>query len=222
MSDDHPVIEYFFSFSSLWSYVGSRVLQDIVGRTGARIDYKPIDLHATFEAGGSKRVRDRPAPRQLYRIVEMLRWRDRYKIPLTVWPKYYPVEPALGHRMLLAALRDGADVAAFAHNGTQAVWADDLNVADPETLVAIADRSGLDGKALLAAADDPAIKAHEAELTAEAAERHLFGAPFYFYRGEPFWGQDRLEMLEEMIVSGRAPVTWPDPREIDPKTATIR
>jgi 2-hydroxychromene-2-carboxylate isomerase len=222
MSDDRPAIEYFFSFSSLWSYVGSRVFQDIVRRTGVRVDYKPIDLHATFEAGGSKRVRDRPAPRQLYRIVEMLRWRDRHKIPLTIWPKYYPVEPGLGHRMLLAALRAGQDVAAFAHNGMQAVWADDLDVADPASLVAIADRSGLDGRALLAAADDDAITAREQEITREAADRHLFGAPFYFYRGEPFWGQDRLEMLEEMIVSGRAPVTWPELREIDPSTATIR
>lgn len=222
MSDNSPVIEYFFSFSSLWSYIGSRVLQDIVKRTGARVDYKPMDLHATFEAGGSKRVRDRPAPRQLYRIVEMLRWRDRYKIPLTIWPKFYPVEPSLGHRMLLAALRAGQDVTAFAHNGTQAVWADELNVADPDTLVAIADRSGLDGKSLLKLADDSDIKAREAAITREAADRHLFGAPFYFYRGEPFWGQDRLEILEEMIVSGRAPVTWPDPREIDPKTATLK
>jgi 2-hydroxychromene-2-carboxylate isomerase len=40
-------------------------------------------------------------------------------------------------------------------------------------------------------------------LTEEARLRQVFGAPFYFYRNEPFWGQDRLEMLEDVIQSDR-------------------
>jgi hypothetical protein len=34
----------------------------------------------------------------------------------------------------------------------------------------------------------------------------LFGAPFYFYRGEPFWGQDRHDQLEAAIVSASVPI----------------
>jgi 2-hydroxychromene-2-carboxylate isomerase len=222
MAANRPSIEYFFSFVSLWSYVGSRVFQDIVKRTDAKVEFKPIDLLAAFDAGGSKKVRERPAPRQAYRIVEMQRWREHYKIPLTIWPKYYPVDPSLGHRMLLAAIRDGGDVMAFAHAGTAAVWADERDVADPDTLVRLANEGGLDGKHLLAQADDPALKARESALTQEAIDRQLFGAPFYFYRGEPFWGQDRLTMLEQAITSGRAPILWPDPRELDPATARIK
>jgi len=67
---------------------------------------------------------------------------------------------------------------------------------------------------MLAHANDAAIKAREDALTKEAVERQLFGAPFYFYRGEPFWGQDRLPQLEEAIVSGRAPIPWPKPDEL--------
>ncbi|HEY0220574.1 MAG TPA: DsbA family protein [Afipia sp.] len=34
----------------------------------------------------------------------------------------------------------------------------------------------------------------------EAAEDHVFGVPFFIFRGEHFWGQDRLPMLEERLT----------------------
>jgi 2-hydroxychromene-2-carboxylate isomerase len=139
----------------------------------------------------------------------MVRWKQIRGIPLVTWPKFYPADPSVGHRMLLAAARDGQDVTAFVHAGLKAVWADELNVEDPDTLVGLANASGLDGKRLLAQSTDLALFAREAGLTRAAIERQLFGAPFYFYRGEPFWGQDRLDQLESAIVSGRAPVLPP-------------
>lgn len=99
---------------------------------------------------------------------------------------------------------------AFAHAGLKAVWADELNVEDPETLVHLADASGLAGRRLLAEASDSSLLTQEAGFTREAIDRQLFGAPFYFYRGEPFWGQDRLDQLESAIVTGRAPILPPD------------
>jgi len=33
----------------------------------------------------------------------------------------------------------------------------------------------------------------------EAAEDHVFGVPFFIFRGEPFWGQDRIPMLEQRL-----------------------
>ena len=32
-----------------------------------------------------------------------------------------------------------------------------------------------------------------------------FGAPTWFLNGEMFWGQDRLDLLEDAIASGRGP-----------------
>ena len=36
--------------------------------------------------------------------------------------------------------------------------------------------------------------------TQEAIDRHVFGVPWYVFRDEPFWGQDRLEMLEQALA----------------------
>jgi 2-hydroxychromene-2-carboxylate isomerase len=206
MTEQRPTVEYYFSFISLWSYIGSLVFQGIARRHNVRVEFKPIDLLAVFAAGGGKPVRERPPQRQAYRLVEMERWKRIRDIPLVTWPKFYPADPSLGHRMVLAAIREGGDVTAFAHAGLKAVWADELNVEDPATLVSLANASGLDGPRLLAQATDRALIAREASLTQEAIERQLFGAPFYFYRGEPFWGQDRLDQLESAVVSGSAPI----------------
>jgi 2-hydroxychromene-2-carboxylate isomerase len=209
MKEPRPAIEYYFSFISLWSYIGSLVFQDIVKRHDVSVDFKPIDLLAVFAAGGGKPVRERPLPRQAYRLIEMERWKAIRGIPLVTWPKFYPADPTLGHRMLLVGINNGSDVTAFAHSGLKAVWADELNIEDPDTLVRLADQGGLDGKRLLAQAADPSLVVRESELTREAIERQLFGAPFYFYRGEPFWGQDRLDQLEAAIISGRSPILPP-------------
>ena len=63
----------------------------------------------------------------------------------------------------------------------------------------------------LAASEEPALIAQAADLTSEAIARSVFGAPFFLWRGEPFWGQDRLDLLEAAIASGRPAIRSGDP-----------
>jgi len=206
VNEQPPAVDYYFSFISLWSYIGSLAFRDLVARRGIIVRYKPVDLYALFAAGGGKPVRERPVGRQAYRLVEMERWKAIRNIPLVTWPRFYPADPSLGHRMLLVALAEGLDVAAFAHAGLKAVWADERDVEDADTLVALADASGLDGRHLLQRASEPEFAVRETGLTTEAIDLRLFGAPVYLLRGEPFWGQDRLDLLEQAIISGRDPI----------------
>jgi 2-hydroxychromene-2-carboxylate isomerase len=78
----------------------------------------------------------------------------------------------------------------------RAVWVEERNIADHATLTAIAAENGMDGKALLAATEDDAVKAEYQANTDEAMAIGVFGAPTYVFEGELFWGQDRLAMLE--------------------------
>ena len=206
MPEPSRSVDYYFSFISLYSYIGSATLRDLTARRGLTLVHKPVDLMAVFAASGGQPVKQRAAQRQAYRLVEMQRWAAVRQIPLVLHPKFYPADPARGHRMLLEALRRGQDVAAFSDAALKAVWADEQNVADAETLVRLADAGGLDGKALLAASEDPSLQRAADELTREAIARNVFGAPFFFYRDEPFWGQDRLDMLEAAITTQRAPI----------------
>ncbi|KAK0615486.1 hypothetical protein DIS24_g11765 [Lasiodiplodia hormozganensis] len=207
-----PVIEYYFSFISLWSYIGSRRLQALAKHHNAQIIYKPINLLHIFSISGGLPVKQRPIQRQAYRLIEMERWRRIRDIPIVQEPKFYPADPSLAHRVLLAAIGesgyDSEAVHEFARRGLETVWANEADVADPETIVAVADASGLEGGRLLERArEEKELAEQEAGLTREAEERLYFGAPMYAYRGEPFWGQDRLEMLDDVLRSGRDPIS---------------
>ncbi|KAL4783711.1 thioredoxin-like protein [Aspergillus varians] len=211
-----PVIEYYFSFISLWSYIGSRRFQRLVQETNAKVIHKPIDLMYIFSISGGLPVKQRSTQRQAYRLLEMERWRRIHNIPIVPHPKYYPADPSLAHRVLLAAIEesgnDSPSVQEYARLGLEAVWARELNIADPATIVRLADEAGLEGSRLLDRANlEAPLAEQEAALTAEAESKQYFGAPLYSLSGEPFWGQDRLEMLDEVIKSGRDPIVISNP-----------
>jgi 2-hydroxychromene-2-carboxylate isomerase len=110
--------------------------------------------------------------------------------------------------MLLAALKEGADVRQFVGNALKILWVNDLDIQDPKVMVQVANQSGLKGEVLLEKSQDAAIQTDIDSLTQEAVQRQVFGTPFFFYRDEPFWGQDRLEMLEDMIRTNREPIPF--------------
>ena len=201
-------IDFYFSFVSLYTYIGYEAFQDLVNRYDLEVNYKPIDLHAVFSAGGGLPVSKRPPQRQAYRFVEMQRWRLARNIPLVLKPKHHPSDPVIGHRMLLAALKEGTDVRQFIGNALKILWVNDLDIQDPKVMVQVANQSGLKGEVLLEKSQDAAIQTDIDSLTQEAVQRQVFGTPFFFYRDEPFWGQDRLEMLEDMIRSNREPIPF--------------
>ncbi|KAL4899316.1 hypothetical protein BDW74DRAFT_183849 [Aspergillus multicolor] len=209
-----PVIEYYFSFISLWSYIGSRRFQRLINETNARVIHKPIDLMYIFSISGGLPVKQRSTQRQAYRLIEMERWRQIHGIPIVQHPKFYPADPSLAHRVLLAAIEVGDDSAAvqeFARLGLEAVWARELDIADEGTIVQLAVEAGLEGGRLLERAKiETQLAEQEKALTKEAENKQYFGAPLYSLRGEPFWGQDRLDMLEGVIKSGRGPIAVKD------------
>ena len=195
-------IDYYFSLQSPWSYLGTGRFAEIARRRGAVVHVKPCDLGKVFAASGGLPVAQRPKQRQAYRLVELERWRDFLGIPLILRPTHLPISGDIGARAVIAARRlEGEDVAfALAAALGRAIWAEDRDVADPGTVEAVAREAGLDGGVILSAAGMPEAAAEHAANTAEAIERQVFGAPAYVFRGELFWGQDRLDFLDRALA----------------------
>ncbi len=211
MSTERPKIDFYFSFISLWSYIGSNVFRDLV---------RDLECRGVLQADGlcwrpsrpaaASRCGSAPTFRQSYRLVEMERWKAVRNIPLVTMAEILSGQSDGRTSHAARGGRERPGCRRFrASQPARPCWADELNIEDPDTLVALADKSGLDGKALLARVDEPGLVAAERKMTEEAVERQVFGAPFYFYRDEPFWGQDRLDMLRDAITSGRPPIAAP-------------
>lgn len=207
-----PIIEYYFSFISSWSYIGSRRLRGLSQKHNAQVIYKPIDLMHLFSVSGGLPVKDRSIQRQSYRLLEMERWTKKNDIPIVTQPKYYPANPSLAHRVLIAAIDeagyDQESIHEYVLRSQDTVWVDEANVEDPKVVMENANKSGLDGERLLDAAKNDEILEREQALTCEAVERQYFGAPTYVFQDEPFWGQDRIDMLDDMIQNGRKPISY--------------
>lgn len=197
------VIEYYFSPQSPYAYLGHDRLVAIAARHGAQIRLKPCDMGKVMAASGGVPVGQRPPQRQAYRLTEMARWRDFLQMPLNLHPAYFPVSGDAASRVILAAQLAHGTARALELTGNimRGVWAGELNIADPATLQQIAERMGLDGAALLKAADAGAVQDAYADCTQQAIAANVFGAPWYVVNGEPFWGQDRLDFVDRALTA---------------------
>ena len=74
-----------------------------------------------------------------------------------------------------------------------------LEIDDPRAIAATIDDLGHPGAGYLewSAGDGARALAACAE---EAAVDHAFGVPLFFFRDEPFWGYDRMPLLEERLA----------------------
>jgi 2-hydroxychromene-2-carboxylate isomerase len=69
-------------------------------------------------------------------------------------------------------------------------------------VIGIAGGLGIDAAALAAALGDPAVKERAKTAVDAAISSGVFGSPYFIVDGEPFWGVDRMPMLEEWILRG--------------------
>ena len=120
-------------------------------------------------------------------------------MPLVLRPKYYPSNPQYSARMVMSADSLGLDALTLSHALLHALWSEEKDVQLPEVRQAVADGLGMDGAKLLKMAESPEIVAAWERSHEEAIEHGVFGTPTYVYKGERFWGQDRLDFLDERL-----------------------
>lgn len=200
-------IDYYFSLVSPWAYLGHAKFVALARHHGLTINYCPVNLPDVFAESGGLPLPKRHPARQRYRLLELQRWRVKRDVDLEIHPKFWPFDHQFADRTVLAASLLGHDPAAYLELCFKGVWAHDLNLADQAVLEGLARRAGLDPVALFAAADsEPVIEAYKGNV-AKALADNVIGSPCYVRRGEVFWGQDRLELLEDAIISDRPAYT---------------
>ena len=205
------VVEYFFTLQSPWSYIGHATFTEVAARHDARIDYRPMNLGRIFpESGGLPLAKRHPA-RQAYRLVELQRWIAKRRLPMVMHPRFWPFDPTLADRVVTALAAAGGDAAAHIPRVLPRLFAGTFereeDLADDRVVAAVLDEAGLDAAAIIASAREDVIGEVYAENAAMALARGAIGAPTYCLDGEVFWGQDRLELLDDALASGRAPFT---------------
>lgn len=196
----------FYTLSSPWAYLGGPRLQEIVRRHGARLVLKPFDFQEVVPRTGGVPIRTRPQARRDYHAVELARWSAHLGLPLTLAPRFYPMgafAPDWNKQagwMVIAAQAAGLDAFPLSHAILRALWAEERDIADPDTRREIADRAGYDGAALLAAEPSAPVQEAYRAFGREAEALGVFGSPTCVLDGELFWGQDRLDFVDRALA----------------------
>lgn len=199
-------VDYFLSAASPFVYLGHDRFTEVAARHGVQVNLKPCDLGKVFSVSGGLPLAQRPPQRQSYRLVELARWSAYLGKPLNLHPAFFPVSPDPAGKLIIAAqLAHGtAKAMALAGSVGRAVWADERNIADAATLTQMADALDMDGAALLKASEGQAVQAAYAQNTQDAISGGVFGAPWFVYDGQPYWGQDRIEFLDRALAVSAA------------------
>jgi 2-hydroxychromene-2-carboxylate isomerase len=184
-------IDLYFDYGSPFAYFLSERILVVAPRWKLAIDWKPIDLQklSNFE----ERMPYSDKKRQ-YVVLDAVRSAEFHGIP-TQMPNPFPVRSELAMRAALAAQESGL-FAALHPLLFRAAWAEQQDIGDPNVLRDCIRRTGQEAGDLLDRAQSDAIGDRLRALTAEAEARGVFGVPTMFLGDEPFWGNDRLEMLE--------------------------
>lgn len=199
------VVDYYMHPVSPWTFLGHRTLREMLTRHGAQVRIKPFDLGArVFPISGGVPLPKRAPQRQAYRLIELPRWAALRGEPLVLQPKFFPAPGDEACRMIIAADQAHGIDAAMTLAGAvmRAVWCEERNMGDAATLRAIVGECSLDADALTSSSAQAQAQAAFDTYTQEAIDRGVFGVPWYIYRDEPFWGQDRLDFLDRALARG--------------------
>ncbi len=198
MTEDR-IIEYFYSAHSAYAYLGAWELARIAAKTGWQVQHRPFDFLPVMAAAGGLPFRARTQAHVDYFFGrDMQRWAQWRDLPMIGHrPTFHDNPLALPNGVIIAA---GKDADAISRAILQAHWRDDADIADPDVLHALAQGCGLNAEALLAAAQSDTVRDVHRANTDEAIARSVFGSPTYFVRGDMFYGQDRLMMVERAIA----------------------
>lgn len=197
-------VVHYFSPMSGYAYLGFGALGALADRRRASVDHKPIDVMKLFAAVDAVPPAKQSPARLSHRRIDMARWANRRGLVVQLQPRFWPVDAALASCAIIAAQQTGFGATALAGSILSAVWARDLDISRTDIIAALARENGLDASEILDVAKSPATLARYEANTLEAIGAGVIGSPTYRLDDELYFGQDRLDFVDEALAKAMA------------------
>lgn len=198
-------LDVYCDVASPFSYLGLTQLPALARITGVVPRLQPILLGALFRDIGQANVPmfAMPPPKLRYTGLEMERWARWWGVPFST-PTKFPQRTVTAQRLIVIALERGGDAAlALANMLGRAMWAEQRDLEDDDTLRGLVADAGLP-REWVERTREPEVKAALAERTARAKAAGVFGVPTWIVDERYlFWGQDRLELVMRALGGWR-------------------
>ena len=194
-------IEFWFDFSSGYAYFSALEIEAIGERVGRSILWRPYLPATTFKvtcAGclASNLLKKDYAQRDLQRIAR------RLGVGFELPPHHPSIALAATEAFYAIEERNPKIARTFALEVLNAYFMCGIDTGKFEHIASVAALFGVDVAALSREVARPHIKEKIKIISERAIAAGVFGSPFFIVDGEPFWGFDRMQMMEMWIEKG--------------------
>jgi 2-hydroxychromene-2-carboxylate isomerase len=186
-------VKLYFDFKSPFSYLAVEPAFALAARFAVCVRWIPFQLRIKGKGERSQSSEWKAK----YSYLDARRWANRRGgFPIHGPVKVYDSTPALIGG--LYAEREGF-FPTYATQVFSRFFRRQLEIDVRDAIAALVDELGRSGEDYRRYADGEGARAFAA-CAAEAEADHVFGVPLFFFRGEPFWGHDRIDLLEERLA----------------------
>jgi 2-hydroxychromene-2-carboxylate isomerase len=185
-------LKLYFDYKSPFAYLAMEPALDLPSRYAVRLRALPFLLR--IKGKGERSIYSEWKVR--YSYLDARRWANkRGGFPIKGPPKIYDSRPALIGGLF--AQREG-DFRAYSLEVFRRFFERTLEIDEPDQIAALLAEQGHAPKAYakFLAGEGAALLE---QCIDEGHEDQVFGVPIFVFRGELFWGYDRMPLLEERL-----------------------
>jgi 2-hydroxychromene-2-carboxylate isomerase len=202
MKHEEP-IDFYFDFLSMYGYFASLRIEAIAARHGRSVRWHSMLLGVSvMKTMGLKPLLETPLKGD-YVVRDSLRYVRKHGLQLARQPADPMMDPRPAARAFywLRHNHPGTETS-FAKEALDRYWRLAQDLGKPEQVAGIAPLLGLEVAALREGMESDIARDELRNAVAVSLERGVFGSPFFIVDGEPFWGSDRLEQLDDWLATG--------------------
>jgi 2-hydroxychromene-2-carboxylate isomerase len=192
-------VRFYFSFRSPYSWLAFERAERAFAELPVELHYLPVFPPSNYQNDPAA------VPNKLkYIRRDVERFAAAYGLPVK-WPQARDCAWQRPHAAYLYARDQGAELGyAFGLAVFRARFCEGRDLSDDAVFADLARQLGLDPTGVTAALDDTALQTRVVEgMIQGATEDSIFGVPLFVYRGEPFWGNDRIDWVVRAIEKAR-------------------
>ena len=194
---DGWLLHFYFDFGSPTAFLANARLRQLQQKYEVKINYNPVLLGGIFKATGNSSPVMVAAKGEYMLKHDLPRYARKYGVSLKFNP-HFPIN-TLQLMRAATALQSSENFNHFVDIIFNSIWVEGLNMGDEEVVKSTLSKNNFKTSEILANISSDSVKQMLITNTQLAVDRGLFGVPTIFINNEMFFGQDRLDFVEEIL-----------------------
>jgi len=182
-------IDFYFDFISPYSYLAHKKIKMLNEKKNIIFNYKPILVGALHNLQGiTAPAFIKPKLKHMISDCNLIAKKDNFTF---MWNSKFPINSLSIMRGYIFINNDIKDL--YLNIMFDAYWKENLDISNKEVLITLLKRCKINLDSFFKGIKDKKIKNELKNITQEAHDKEVFGAPTYVVNNKIFWGQDRFE-----------------------------